>query len=579
MNAGVRESRWTARMLVPGVILGILSGAMPGMIAGCGEDEPSRAEAVAGTTPPPSTDAEVVDWFATDDESGRPGLDFTVGIELDEAAWLPEIMIGGGAAFDHDDDGWMDLYLLQGSGPGGNRLFRNLEGRGFEDVTEGSGLGHGGYGSGVATGDYDGDGDVDVFVTNVGPDVLFRNEGDGTFTDVTASSGLGDAGWGTSATFFDLDDDGDLDLFVCRYIDWAPDREKSCRNVRGDFDYCHPLGYEAPMSDLLYRNDGGVFVDVSESSGIASEKGNGLGVAAADFDGDDRLDLFVANDQMPDRLWLNQGDGTFVESAFRMGCDRDMTGLAKAGMGVSTEDVDDDGDLDLLVCNIASETDSFYLNQGGRFVDSTNRAGIGSRSRPFTRFGLGLVDLDNDAVLDYFAANGAVAADLDAEPGRDPYAQPNLVLHGRRDRLGFEPVEPEGGVLGLTPRTSRAAIFVDLDNDGGLDVVTVNLEAPTRLLRNVVPDRGHWLLLDVRNDVGAPAIAARVTADLGDRTLTRFVRTDSSYLAARDPRVHLGLGDIEVVPSIEVRWPDGRTRRLESVEVDRVIRIDPPADE
>ena len=166
--------------------------------------------------------------------------------------------------------------------------------------------------------------------------------------------------------------------------------------------------------------------------------------------------------------------------------------LAKHAQGVHTDArIASERDLDLLICNIASETDSFYLNEAGRFVDSTNRAGIGSRSRPFTRFGLGLVDLDNDAVLDYFAANGAVAADLDAEPGRDPYAQPNLVLHGRRDRLGFEPIDAEGGCSGLEPRTSRAAIFADLDNDGGLDVVTVNLETPTRLLRNVVPNRGH----------------------------------------------------------------------------------------
>ena len=547
------------------------------LVGGCGGDDsgtPSGASAGA------SSDAETVadaasDWFASEAEAR--GIAFTLGTDMDPAPWMPEITVGGGGVLDYDGDGRLDLYLLQGTGPGGNRLFRNLGPDGFEDVTDRAGVGDLGYGSGVATGDYDGDGDVDLFVTNVGPDVLLRNDGDGTFTDVTAEVGLGDPGWGTSATFFDLDADGDLDLFVARYLDWAPEREKTCRNSRGGIEYCHPASYEAPTHDLLYRNDGGVFVDISESSGISTELGNGLGAVAADLDADGRLDLFVANDKNPDRLWLNRGDGTFVESAFRMGCDRDMTGIAKAGMGVSVEDVDDDGDLDVIVCNLGTETDSFYLNEGGRFVDSTNRAGIGGPSRRYTRFGLGFVDFDNDGRLDYFAANGAVSADLEVAAGVDPYAEPNLVLKGRADRLGFTEVDPPGGVRGLEPRTSRGAIFGDFDDDGGMDVVVVNRDAPARLLRNVVPACGHWLLLDVRNDAGAPALAARVVADLGDRRLTRIVRTDSSYLAARDPRVHLGLGDVATVPSIEVTWPDGRTVRLDAVASDRVIRIGPPA--
>ncbi len=564
-------NRWRRDPWRSGAVL--VAGATMSSLVGCGGEEP----ATPAPAPATATSDLAPDWFTSD--AASRGIDFVLETELDEAAWLPEIMIGGGAAFDYDADGRLDLYLLQGVGPDGNRLYRNIDGTRFEDVTESAGVGDHGYGSGAATGDYDGDGDVDLLVTNVGPDVLYRNNGDGTFTDVTAEVGLGDAGWGTSAGFLDIDGDGDLDLFVTRYLDWAPEREKACRNVRGDFDYCHPLGYAAPTTDLLYRNDGGVFTEISEPSGIAGERGNGLGVVAADVDEDGRLDLFVANDQMPDRLWLNRGDGTFENAAFRLGCDRDMTGIAKAGMGVSAEDVDDDGDLDLIVCNISTETDSFYLNEGGRFVDSTNRAGIGGPSRRFTRFGLGLIDFDNDSHLDYFAANGAVAADLEVAAGVDAYAEPNLLLKGRSDRIGFTEVEPAGGVRDLEPRTSRAAIFGDFDDDGGMDVVVVNIGAPTRLLRNVVPNRGHWLLLDVRDDAGAPALAARVTADLGDRTLTRIVRTDSSYLAARDPRVHLGLGEVDRLPSLEVRWPDGRTRRIDSVEVDRVLRIDPPASE
>ncbi|MBQ72426.1 MAG: hypothetical protein CMJ67_05920 [Planctomycetaceae bacterium] len=520
--------------------------------------------------------AASTDWFQ--EEAIERGVDFTLMTKLDEAPWAPEIIVGGGGAIDFDDDGLLDLYLLQSSGEGGNRLFRNLGEAGFEDVTESAGVGDDGYGSGVATGDYDGDGDVDILVTNLGPDVLYRNEGNGTFTNVTEEVGLGDDGWASSAVFFDMDADGDLDLFITRYLDWNPEREKRCPNPRGLPEYCHPESFAAPTSDLLYRNDGRLgFVDVSEESGIGSIQGNGLGVMATDFDGDGWLDLFVANDKNPDRLWRNLGDGTFKESGLRMGCDRDLTGIAKAGMGVAVEDVDDDGDFDLIVCNVNGETDSFYLNVDGRFQDSTNRAGLGAPSRRYTRFGLGLVDFDNDSRLDYFAANGAVSSNLDAPPDADAYAEHNLAMRGRTDRVGFIESESPGGILGLPAMTSRGAVFGDFDNDGGVDVGVVNRDAGFHLLRNVVRDRGSWLLVDVRDDAGAPALGATVRVDLGDRVLTRLVRTDGSYMTARDPRVHVGVGDAKSGPALEVEWPDGRIKRIESVQVDRVIRVDPPA--
>ena len=515
------------------------------------------------------------DWFQ--EEAIQRGVDFTLVTRLDEEPWAPEIIVGGGAALDFDDDGLLDLYLLQSSGDGGNRLYRNLGAAGFEDVTESAGVGHEGYGSGVATGDYDGDGDVDLLVTNLGPDVLYRNEGDGTFTDVTDEMGLGDEGWASSAVFFDLDRDGDLDLFVTRYLDWNPEREKRCPNPKGLPEYCHPESFGAPTSDLLYRNDGPEgFVDISRESGIANAMGNGLGVMAADFDGDGWLDLFVANDKNPDRLWRNLGNGSFKESGLRMGCDRDLTGISKAGMGVAVEDVDDDGDFDLIVCNVNGETDSFYVNQDGQFLDSTNRAGLGSATRRFTRFGLGLVDFDNDTRLDYFAANGAVSANLDAPPEADPYAEHNLAMRGRSDRLGFVETGSPGGIQGLPAMTSRGAVFGDFDNDGGIDIGVVNRDARFHLLRNVARDRGGWLLLDVRDGAGAPALGAVVKVELGDRVLTRMVRTDGSYMTARDPRVHVGVGDSGVEPDLEITWPDGRVRRIESVPLDRVIRIDPP---
>ena len=335
----------------------------------------------------------------------------------------------------------------------------------------------------------------------------------------------------------------------------------------------------AESADLLYRNEGdGRFTDISESSGISSVRGNGLGVAAADFDGDGRVDVFVANDKNPDRLWRNLGGGRFEEAAFRMGCDRDLTAIPKAGMGVSVEDVDDDGDPDLIVCNVEGETDSFYVNEGGRFVDTTNPAGIGSPSRRYTRFGLGFVDFDNDGVLDYFAANGAVTANVAAAAGTDRYVQDDLLMRGLPGRLRFEEVAPPGGVTGLPPATSRGAIFGDFDNDGGMDIGVVNRDAGFRLLMNAVPDRGRWAIFDVRGPSGGPAIGAEVVAELGDRTLRRTIRSDGSYLSSRDPRAHFGLGGLEAIPAVTIRWPGGEVVRLLDQPVRGVVRVDHPGE-
>ena len=508
------------------------------------------------------------------DDATRRGVVFTANSDLGEGALMPEIMLGGGAALDFDDDGWMDLYLVQGSA-GENVLYRNLGDGTFEMVDEVQDAGHGGYGFGTATADIDGDGDVDLFVSNLGPDVLLRNDGGGRFTDVTEGSGLGDEGWGTSATFFDADLDGDPDLFLTRYIDWSLETERFCTGSDGQPGYCAPGAYNAPTSDLYYENLGdGRFIDRSVESGVSAVKGTGLGVAAADFDGDRLPDLFVANDDMPDRLWRNLGDGRFEEMGFAMGCDRDLSGEAKAGMGVSIEDVDNDGDPDLIVCNLAGETDSFYLNEDGRFLDVTNRSGIGMASIPYTRFGLGFVDFDNDGILDYFAANGKVRRDRQAVDD-DPYAEPNLVLRGRADRMGFV-ARPDGGLDRLPPRTSRGAIFADFDNDGGVDVVVLNRDAPAEFLTNTIGAvAGHWLLLDVRLANGGPALGAIVTVETDDRRLTRIVRSDSSYLTSRDPRVHVGLGEAAVAKRIEVLWPDGTTRTWSDVPADRVIRLEP----
>ena len=356
---------------------------------------------------------------------------------------LPEIMGGGAALFDMDDDGDLDVFLVQsgkvGSAPGtpaGHRLYENRGNGDFVDVSDTHGVAAlAGYGMGVATADYDNDGDVDVYVTGSRlqrpsaerrPRALSRTS---PGRPVSAASG-----WSTSATFADIDGDTHLDLFVTRYLDWTTDRERECFSLTGRVDYCSPKNYDAPTTDLLFHNNGnGTFTDISRSAGIAAAVGNGLGVIADDVNGDGRVDVFVANDGTPNHLWMNQGDRRFAESALVSGVAIDQDGAPKAGMGVHAADVDDDGDNDLIVMNLDTESDSFYRNEGRFFVDATVAAGLRVASRRFTRFGVAMLDFDNDGRLDLYEANGRVG--LQAETfAADPYAEPNLLFRGGSGR-------------------------------------------------------------------------------------------------------------------------------------------------
>jgi hypothetical protein len=480
--------------------------------------------------------------------------------------WMPEIMGGGAALLDADGDGRLDVYLVQSGTPaagslagGANRLFLNRsEGGGlsFEDAGPHSGAGDEGYGMGVATGDFDGDGDVDLYVTNYGPNVLLTNEGEGRFRDVTQRAGVGDAGWGTSAAFVDYDRDGLLDLFVTNYLDWTVEGELTCHDKLGRRDYCNPDNYRSPAFDVLYRNEGdGRFSDVSRESGIASKPGTGLGVACADFDGDGWIDVFVANDLMPDVLWRNQGDGRFVDVAVSAGCAVDEYGTSKAGMGVGVADVDDDGDPDLLVGNLNGQSDSFFLNADGRFADRTHIAGLGSVSRPFTRFGLGLVDFDGDGHLDLFEANGRVNMQGNDYSG-DPYAEPDLLMRGGAGPRFTE--VPGAGLDRAAVGSGRGAAFGDLDDDGATDVVVVNRDGPAFLLHNVVAARGGWVGFRLLDEEGRFLPHATLSCTVGERRVTRTARTASSYCSANDPRVLVGLGGEGLAEDVEVLWPDGR---------------------
>ncbi len=506
------------------------------------------------------------DWFQ--ERAAASGLDFAHKSGHVERYLLPEIMSGGAALFDMDRDGDLDIYLVQGgpvAGPDdarpGNCLYRNDGSGHFVDISDGSGADDRGYGMGVATGDMDGDGDLDLYVTNCGPNALLRNDGDGHFTDVTDTAQVGDPAWSASAVFLDYDRDGDLDLFVTNYINWTVATELLCYNNLGQIDYCSPGLYSAPTADTLYRNNGdGTFSDSSAEAGIIDGLGTGLGVVADDFTGDGLVDIFVANDGMMDRLWVADGTGHFTDQALELGCAVDFAGQPKAGMGVTAADYDDDGDVDLLVCNLQSQSDSFFSNTGGTFVDMTSQAGLSITSRAFTRFGMAWVDFNNDGRLDLYQANGRVTQGATAHSD-DPFAEPNLLFRGTAS-VRFEEVTPRGGTRELLIHTSRAAAFGDVNNDGAVDVLVVNRDAAPYLLLNRVGRNGNWIVFSVVNGKGSDALGARVTIITDHRTITRRVRSAYSYLSANDPRVHLGLGSMNRVQQVNVEWPDGAIERF-----------------
>jgi hypothetical protein len=516
-------------------------------------------------------------WF--EEVAAAAGVDFRCESGHGDRYLFPEIILGGCALFDMDGDDDLDLYLVQGghvdsaAAPGiPNRLYRNDGGFRFADVTDGSGAEDPRYGMGVAAGDTDGDGDTDLHVTNLGRDTLLRNDGGGKFADVTDRAGTGHEGWGTSAAFLDYDADGDLDLWIVHYVNWSPESEMDCYNDSGLQDYCLPTNYGAPAANALFRNEGdGTFTDVSEPAGLRTAFGNGLGIACGDFDGDGRTDVFVANDTMMNHLWRNQGDGTFRDDALLRGCALDEHGKAKAGMGVATADLDDDFDLDVLVVNLSLETDSFFRNDGEFFSDRTAVDGPGAASRPYTRFGAGFADFDNDGALDLYEVNGRVQ--LSAEPwGEDAYAEPNLLFRGALGG-GFEVVDPPGGTREALVHASRGAAFGDIDGDGGVDVVVVNRDGPAYVLRNVVKGRGTWISFRVLEKSGGDALGATVTATVGGRRIRRDVASAYSYCAANDPRVHVGLGSATRVTDVRVRWVDGREEAFGDFEANRTVRL------
>lgn len=551
-------------------LLGVLGILVLALSIACGPQESGGETANSGSSGDPGRVGTATPWF--DELAESRGLTFQHRSGHKERNLFPEIVAGGVALFDMDGDGDLDAYMVQsgsltedGNPQGANQLFENDGSGRFTDVTAARGGGDRGYGMGVTAGDYDADGDVDLYVTNLGPDVLLQNQGDGSFKDVTGASGISNPSWGTSAAFVDYDLDGNLDLYVTNYVNWSIRNEQDCYNNAGMLDYCLPTNYNAPAMDRLFRNLGkGSFRDVTEQVGLNLAFGNGLGVVINDFDSNGWPDIFVANDTMMNQLWMNQDGKSFVDESLLRGCALDEHGQTKAGMGVSSEDLDNDGDTDLLVVNLEGQTDSYYRNDEGRFTDQTGRVGLGSASRFHTRFGIGFIDFNNDGRLDLYQANGRVIKNPESTVA-DTFAEANALFTQGEDGR-FQQVMPKGGVAETQLHTSRGAAFGDVDNDGGIDAVVVNRDGPAYLLLNRAPDRGQFVRFRVVDPSGRDELHARVTAEVGGQTLHRFARAAFSYCAANDPRVHFGLGENSKAVGVTVTWIDGSAERFGDFE-------------
>ena len=553
------------------------------------------------------------------DVTKSSGISFQHQASKTSRKYLIETMGAGVAVLDYDQDGWMDLYFVNGAGlndpmkPGDaprksdprfwNRLYRNDGQGGFTDTTEEAGVAGHSYGMGAAVGDYDNDGYPDLYVTNFGTNILYRNEGDGTFTDVTKQAGVSGGGWSSGAVFFDYDRDGQLDLFVARYLDWSFDSSILCGDPeRGKRVYCHPRRFK-PLSHLLYRNIGdGSFTDVSEESGIARFKGKGLGVAVNDFDRDGWVDLFVANDEVAQQLFHNRGDGTFEDVAVSKGVAYDDDGRAFAGMGADFSDYTNDGWPDLFANALARQTYAIYRNRQGEFDYVSGPSGVGSATEMHSGWGAKFFDYDNDGWKDLLVAQGHVMDNIELSDPDLRYLEPLLML---RNVFGkFFDVSAMSGPAISIPRAGRGAAAADLDNDGFVDIVVNANGQPAAVLRNQGRDnRGrnnqgggskvgdnqvgdnqggasnHWLIVDVigtlsnRDGIGT---RIRLVSESGQEQFA-FVSRGGSYLSAGDKRAHFGLGSDEIVEKVELRWASGIVQTLENVRTDQVLTIKEPS--
>jgi hypothetical protein len=505
---------------------------------------------------------------------------------------LPETSGAGCAFLDYDNDGWMDIYLVNSgkadfytpAKPLRNALYRNNRDGTFTDVTEKAGVAGGGYGMGVAVGDYDGDGFPDLYVTQFGRNILYRNNGDGSFTDVTDKAGVACAGWSSSAVWFDYDNDGKLDLFVCQFAEF--DASLGCGTDKdGVRHYCIPRIFKPRPSWLFHNNGDGTFTDVSRESGIAEHLGKAWGVVAADFNGDGLMDLFVANDTVANFLFMNRGRDSggvvkFEETGFTAGVAYSEDGRARSGMGVDAADFNNDGAMDLFVANIDEEIFSLYSNNGVSknagvtFDDLAMPMGIGMATRWMSGWGLKFFDYDNDGDLDLILANGFPDDLVDEISSKVTYREPLLLFH--REGKTFRDVSAQGGPAFAKNYAARGLAIGDFNNDGAVDVlISVNDGAPV-LLKNTATAGRHWLGVHLIGKKSNPdAIGARIVYQAGDLKRSRTKVGGGSFLSSHDPRLVLGIGERTRIDWIEVHWPlpGGGVERISDLPIDRYVRI------
>ncbi|HVS37676.1 MAG TPA: CRTAC1 family protein [Gemmataceae bacterium] len=553
----------------------------------------AAAVLAAGCRPPARTAPQPIDdppalgpgWF--DDVTDRVGLDFVHDPgPLDGSYFMPQSIGSGAALFDFDGDGRLDIYLLQNGGPKSsstNRLYKQMPDGKFKDVSKGSGLDIGGYSMGVAIGDVNNDGKPDVLVTQYGGLKLFLNNGDGTFTDVTEESGLKDPLWGVSASFFDCDRDGMLDLVVVNYVDNDPAWVCKSQSDQGR-DYCSPNVFPGTVVKLFHNvtKPGGKprFEDVTEASGLAKIPGPGLGVVCADFNGDGWPDIFIANDLQPNRLWINQRDGTFKEEAVKRGVGYDGMGKAQSGMGVAVGDVNGDGLDDIFVTHLGAETNTLWMQEPrGLFKDRTAASGLAAPKWHGTGWGTVLADFDLDGVLDLALVNGRVSRG-EALPGSAAlgkywslYAERNQLFAG--DGKGrFRDLSPDQPELCGVPNEARGLAVGDVNNDGAPDLLVTTIGGKARLLINRAPKRGHWLTVRaVDPALKRDAIGAQVVVTAGGRDWMRRIDPGGSYLCSGDMRALFGLGKANAVDGIVVKWPDGSREQFAGGPADRAIEL------
>jgi hypothetical protein len=517
------------------------------------------------------------------------GIAWTHTNAMSDNRYLPETLGPGVAFLDYDNDGWMDIYLVN-SGPCDfykphaplrNALYKNNRNGTFTDVTEAAGVGGGTFGMGVAVGDYNNDGYPDLFVTAYGRTILYRNNGDGTFTDVTKAAGLPLGGWTTSAVWFDYDNDGRLDLFICSFVDYGTGEHLSCGdNKLGRHYYCIPRVFK-PTSSFLYHNNGdGTFTEVSRGTDIEKALGKGLGVVATDINNDGRMDLFVANDTVQNFLFVNRGPGPdgktrWEEMALAAEVAFSENGQPRSGMGVDACDFDGDGLEDLFVANVDQEMFSLYRNTGSEtFVDVAHRHGIAQATRLLSGWGLKFFDYDNDGAVDLMLANGHPDDMIDKYSQQVKYLEPLLLFHQEDGKL--RNASAEAGPAFSQALAARGLAVGDMTNNGRLDVlVGVNGGAPL-LLANRAGQGNHWVGLKLEGRAAnRDAIGARITWSAGGVKRSRLKNNGGSYLSSHDPRVVLGLGTATKVDWIEIRWPapSKRVDRLTDVPVDRYTKV------